>query len=83
MKYSAQYHVSPATFHVISRKVEYLWDSVGHTHEIIKQLSCLMFTTVLYNGYMAYLHNISVPVDSFISDSSTKIGFEKCKQSFS
>ena len=28
MNYSAQYHVFPATFHVTSRKVEYLWDSV-------------------------------------------------------
>ena len=27
MNYSAQYHVVPATFHVISRKVDYLWDS--------------------------------------------------------
>ena len=29
MTFSAQYHVFPATFHVISRKVDYLWDSVG------------------------------------------------------
>ena len=28
MNYSAEYHVFPATFHVISRKVDYLWDSV-------------------------------------------------------
>ena len=28
MKYSAQYLVFPATFHVISRKIDYLWDSV-------------------------------------------------------
>ena len=26
--YSAKYHVFPDTFHVISRKVDYLWDSV-------------------------------------------------------
>ena len=26
MKYSALYQVSPATFHVISRKVDFLWD---------------------------------------------------------
>ena len=29
MKYSAQYHVFPATFQVIARKVDYLQDSVG------------------------------------------------------
>ena len=29
MKYSAQYHVFPATFHVISRKINYLWNSEG------------------------------------------------------
>ena len=29
MKCSALYHVFPATFHVISRKVDYLWDSVS------------------------------------------------------
>ena len=28
MKYSAQYHVFSATFHVISRKIDFLWDSV-------------------------------------------------------
>ena len=28
MKYSAEYHVFPASFQVISRKVDYLWDSV-------------------------------------------------------
>ena len=33
MKYSAQYHVFPATFHVISRKIEYLWDSVEEEEE--------------------------------------------------
>ena len=37
MNYSAQYHVVPATFHVITWKVDYLWDSVHsstntHTH---------------------------------------------------
>ena len=26
MNYSAYYHVFPTTFHVISRKVDYLWD---------------------------------------------------------
>ena len=29
MKYSVYYHVFPATFHVISRKIDFLWDSVG------------------------------------------------------
>ena len=28
MNYSAYYHVFPATFHVIPRKVDYFWDSV-------------------------------------------------------
>ena len=28
MNYSAWYHVFPATFHVISQKVNYLWESV-------------------------------------------------------
>ena len=28
MKYSAQYLVFPASFHVISRKIDYRWDSV-------------------------------------------------------
>ena len=28
MKYSTQYYIFPATFHVISRKNDYLWDSV-------------------------------------------------------
>ena len=28
MKYSAEYHVFHATFHVISRKVDFHWDSV-------------------------------------------------------
>ena len=28
MKYSAQYHVFPATFDAISWKINYLWDSV-------------------------------------------------------
>ena len=28
LKYSAQYHVFPATFHVKSRKIDFLWDSV-------------------------------------------------------
>ena len=28
MKYSAVYHVFPATFHVISRKIDFLWNSV-------------------------------------------------------
>ena len=28
MIYSALYHVFPATFHVISRTVDFLWDSV-------------------------------------------------------
>ena len=27
MKYSAWYHVFPATFHVLSRKIDFLWDS--------------------------------------------------------
>ena len=27
MKYSAQYHVFPASFHVTSRKVDFFWDS--------------------------------------------------------
>ena len=30
MKYSEEYHDFPATFHVISRKVDFLWDSVVH-----------------------------------------------------
>ena len=29
MNYSEQYHVFAATFHVISRKVDYLWDSAS------------------------------------------------------
>ena len=29
MKFSAQYHVFPATFHVISRKIDFLWDSLA------------------------------------------------------
>ena len=29
MKYSAQYLVFPATFHVISWKIYFFWDSVG------------------------------------------------------
>ena len=28
MNYSVKYHVIPTTFHVISRKIAYLWDSV-------------------------------------------------------
>ena len=28
MKYSTYYHVFPDTFHVISRKIDFLWDSV-------------------------------------------------------
>ena len=32
MKNSAVYHVFPATFHVISRKIDFLWDSV-HAEE--------------------------------------------------
>ena len=31
MKYSAQYLVFPATFHFISRKIDFLWDSVKST----------------------------------------------------
>ena len=29
MKYSAKYHIFHTTFHVKSRKIDYLWDSVG------------------------------------------------------
>ena len=29
MNFSVLYHVFPTTFHVISLKVDYLWDSVG------------------------------------------------------
>ena len=28
MKYSAYYHVFPTTFHVILRKIDFVWDSV-------------------------------------------------------
>ena len=32
MTYSAQYHVFPTSFHVTSRKIDFLWDSVGQAY---------------------------------------------------
>ena len=39
MKYSALYHGFPATFHVISRKIDFLWDSV---YCIVCRIVCRM-----------------------------------------
>ena len=36
MKYSALYLVFPATFHVISRKINYPWDSVQCTYIVLQ-----------------------------------------------
>ena len=50
-KYSAKYHVFPATFHVISRKSDYLWDSVlgfniKHHNNLCKSLLHTAHTTI-------------------------------------
>ena len=42
-KYSAEYHVFPATFHVLSRKVGYLWDSAPPGIIFSTKASGLMF----------------------------------------
>ena len=43
MKYSVKYHVFPDTFQVISRKVDYLWDSVPHVDcvELLPYADCV------------------------------------------
>ena len=35
MKYSALYHVFPATFHVISWKIGFLWDSAVNSRAFV------------------------------------------------
>ena len=39
MNYSAQYQVLPATYHVISRKADQLWDSVNWKAKTIEQMT--------------------------------------------
>ena len=43
MKYSAQYHVFPATFSVVSRKVGYLLDSVLLSVDLVLIVWCFLF----------------------------------------
>ena len=32
MNYSTWYHIFPTTFHVVSQKIDYLWDSVHYKY---------------------------------------------------
>ena len=59
MKYSVQYHVVPATFHVISWKVDFLWDSIrraASSHGCIGLLSpvwlCLFFIQLIFDVFI-------------------------------
>ena len=55
MKYSAQYYVFHATFHVISRKVDFIWDCVLYrNYSIMKtfvKLLCLITLMFLNNHF--------------------------------
>ena len=42
MKFSAQYLVFPAPFHVISRKINYIWDRVHHYPNVQNTLKIML-----------------------------------------
>ena len=47
MKYSAQYHVFPSSFHVLSRKIDFLWDSVQSFLDSLELSSRLQVNVIL------------------------------------
>ena len=49
MKYSAQYHVFPSTFHVLSRKIDFLWDIVYSFLDSLELSSRLQVNIILSN----------------------------------
>ena len=62
MKYSVQYLVFPATFQVISRKIDYLWDSAPRRYkEVIFSGEGEYFYSGKANGSLLFLANFSAP----------------------
>ena len=58
MKYSAQNHVFLATFHVVSRKVDFRWDSVAERVEVLVTVLGYEYLTVQVNPAVHQLQRL-------------------------
>ena len=54
MKYSAYYLGFPATFHVISRKIDYLWDSEENGSITIVTTKIFIFTQRIFGNIVKF-----------------------------
>ena len=60
MKYSAWYHVFPATFHVLSRKIDFLWDSEHYPFpevHVVLRYCLIFFPRHTFPGFLTVLYS--------------------------
>ena len=72
LKFSAQYHVFPATFHVIYRKIYFLWDSGHRGSQFLFDLFSLIIDTVVKQSQRFHI-SITIELSEVYADPQKKI----------
>ena len=72
LKFSAQCHVFPATFHVIYRKIYFLWDSGHRGSQFLFDLFSLIIDTVVKQSQRFHI-SITIELSEVYADPQKKI----------